>query len=576
MLAILCATSSNPAVLASKDVPVFFVSINGSGSLRRFRSTFSAFAHVQHVPAVTNATTADWMVRFDRYRRLLAEHAVELGCAVARERDRRRAPLRGAAKWQSSWRTTSAPARSAGGRGGRCSMRREVTIGGTSSEHTSASLARTGQLTKAPSARTRCCRFRRRGRGTPPTAPKTASDRGVHGLPRRRHHRQYHRLPLGSTALDATRATRWRRRSGLCTRGCRHPPTTTPLSSRPVPPVTTGAGAASEALTCVLRESSYSYCGNPLRLTQAANDRLMDNLYGAWWVAPCARVAAGGASGGGAALKVGALRDPRFGRRVATARPRAPHLATGDVALITSGVARGGARCRSRSRRWLRFGRRRATPNAPTTGGANFLFDVDAPQEWIDDQLRLWLRSLEKNWMPFEDDGRLLALRWFAPHTVVEIDPDSGRCTQAHRTGTTRLGRAPTSRRRAATCATRAAAAAAAGSSLRSCGCASAGGSARPSSSATTRICCTSSTRRRRTRCAASRRAVHAAVVRPASCTCGSRWSSRSSSPPTAATCWCRLELPRAARRSPTPRPADAPNAERRRLIASNLDSLPT
>ena len=40
----------------------------------------------------------------------------------------------------------------------------------------------------------------------------------------------------------------------------------------------------------------------------------------------------------------------------------------------------------------------------------------------------------EKNWMPFEDDGKLLALRWFAPHTVVEIDPDSGRCTQAHQT----------------------------------------------------------------------------------------------------------------------------------------------
>ena len=51
MIAILSASaaSSNPAVLASKDVPVFFISINGSERLRRFRSTFSSFAHVQHV-----------------------------------------------------------------------------------------------------------------------------------------------------------------------------------------------------------------------------------------------------------------------------------------------------------------------------------------------------------------------------------------------------------------------------------------------------------------------------------------------------------------------------------------------
>lgn len=88
MLAILCTatatTPSNPAVVASKDVPVFFISINGSERLRRFRSTFSSFAHVQHVPAVTNATTADYMVHFDQYRRLLTRNTPsELGCALS-------------------------------------------------------------------------------------------------------------------------------------------------------------------------------------------------------------------------------------------------------------------------------------------------------------------------------------------------------------------------------------------------------------------------------------------------------------------------------------------------------------
>ena len=38
----------------------------------------------------------------------------------------------------------------------------------------------------------------------------------------------------------------------------------------------------------------------------------------------------------------------------------------------------------------------------------------------------------EKNWMPFEHEGRLLAVRWFSPHMVVEIFPASGTCTQLH------------------------------------------------------------------------------------------------------------------------------------------------
>lgn len=84
MLTFLTPASTNPAVVASRQVPVFFISIDGSERLRRFRRTFSAFEHVEHVPAVTNATTREWMVHFDQYRRLLTRNTgSELGCALS-------------------------------------------------------------------------------------------------------------------------------------------------------------------------------------------------------------------------------------------------------------------------------------------------------------------------------------------------------------------------------------------------------------------------------------------------------------------------------------------------------------
>jgi hypothetical protein len=36
--------------------------------------------------------------------------------------------------------------------------------------------------------------------------------------------------------------------------------------------------------------------------------------------------------------------------------------------------------------------------------------------------------------MPFVYEDRLLAVRWFLPHTVVEIFPESGTCTQLYAT----------------------------------------------------------------------------------------------------------------------------------------------
>ena len=40
----------------------------------------------------------------------------------------------------------------------------------------------------------------------------------------------------------------------------------------------------------------------------------------------------------------------------------------------------------------------------------------------------------EKNWMPFVHEGSLLAVRWFSPHTVVEVFPESGTVSQLHAT----------------------------------------------------------------------------------------------------------------------------------------------
>ena len=36
--------------------------------------------------------------------------------------------------------------------------------------------------------------------------------------------------------------------------------------------------------------------------------------------------------------------------------------------------------------------------------------------------------------MPFQHNDQLLAVRWFSPHTVVQIDVKAGTCTQLHAT----------------------------------------------------------------------------------------------------------------------------------------------
>ena len=36
--------------------------------------------------------------------------------------------------------------------------------------------------------------------------------------------------------------------------------------------------------------------------------------------------------------------------------------------------------------------------------------------------------------MPFEHEGRLLAVRWFNPHSIIEVFPETGRCSLLHDT----------------------------------------------------------------------------------------------------------------------------------------------
>ena len=63
-----------------------------------------------------------------------------------------------------------------------------------------------------------------------------------------------------------------------------------------------------------------------------------------------------------------------------------------------------------------------------------FVFDVANPANGT--PLRCdncFFNFWEKNWMPFShsEDGRLLAVRWFSPHTIVEVEPRSGRVRRA-------------------------------------------------------------------------------------------------------------------------------------------------
>jgi len=149
---------------------------------------------------------------------------------------------------------------------------------------------------------------------------------------------------------------------------------------------------------------------------------LMDNLYGAWWVGTCTHDSTSRALqvGGLARLEVdGAL--IRLGL--------VPELATEDLVLLRHQNRLLAFASLIEIKSWEASARRSSQPRRP------FLFDVDNPSNGTalrcdNFEFNFW----EKNWMPFVYKDRLLAVRWFSPHTVVEILPQTGRCTQLYAT----------------------------------------------------------------------------------------------------------------------------------------------
>lgn len=102
-----------------------------------------------------------------------------------------------------------------------------------------------------------------------------------------------------------------------------------------------------------------------------------------------------------------------------------PHLATEDLTLLRY---RGEA---------VALGSIIEIASEPVRGNARrrpFLFPLARPAAGLALRCDFPFRHWEKNWMPFEYRGKLLAVRWFSPHTVVEIDLDTARCRALHAT----------------------------------------------------------------------------------------------------------------------------------------------
>jgi len=180
-------------------------------------------------------------------------------------------------------------------------------------------------------------------------------------------------------------------------------------------------------MPCVLRESSYNYCTNPTVLTRGSTDQMMENLYGAWWSGTCTQGGAGGHTGD---QSIVVDRLERIVVDDALLRlGLVPELATEDLVVLRHNGRLLAVASLIEIKSWQASARHANQPRRP------FLFDVHNPSNGTaltcaNCDFNFW----EKNWMPFVHDGRLLAVRWFAPHTVVEIYPASGTCKQLHST----------------------------------------------------------------------------------------------------------------------------------------------
>ena len=93
-------------------------------------------------------------------------------------------------------------------------------------------------------------------------------------------------------------------------------------------------------MACALRESSYNYCANPLKLSKESNDALMDALYGAWWRGTCSLDERGQAR----------LREQAHMLALAIASDRGPHRRSFQdrLWLPRAGFAPSSSRCCSR------------------------------------------------------------------------------------------------------------------------------------------------------------------------------------------------------------------------------------
>ena len=217
----------------------------------------------------------------------------------------------------------------------------------------------------------------------------------------------------------------------------------TPAAARQSAPTSLGASwrfleSSRLEMPCVLRESSYNYCSNPAVLTREATNHMMESLYGAWWVGTCSRApgmpTAPGMVGDDSAFPLSGSSSVsmhvRGLKRLALDGAfmklgLVPELATEDLVLLRYRQRLLAVASLIEIKSWETSARRSNQPRRP------FIFAVDDPAggkalRCDNFQFNFW----EKNWMPFEHDGRLLAVRWFSPHTVVEIFPDNGTCTQ--------------------------------------------------------------------------------------------------------------------------------------------------
>jgi len=182
---------------------------------------------------------------------------------------------------------------------------------------------------------------------------------------------------------------------------------------------------------CVLRESSYSYCGNPAVLTKEATESLMENLYGAWWRGMCTYETASGTNPSESSMTLRANNLQRLIVDGALLRlGMVPELATEDLVLLQYQGKMLAFASLIEIKSWEASARRSNQKRRP------FVFELDAPGNGTKLQsTNFKMKPWEKNWMPWvHDDGRLLAVRWFSPHTVVEVLPDRGSVVQLHET----------------------------------------------------------------------------------------------------------------------------------------------